>query len=58
MDIDINVVRSFVTLLSLVLFVGLMVWTWNRKQKAGFDEAEQLPFLEDDKLPSDASDKP
>jgi cytochrome c oxidase cbb3-type subunit IV len=58
MDFDINALRSAVTLVSLVLFIGLMAWTWNRKQKAGFDEAAQLPFVDDDKLPSDASDKP
>jgi cytochrome c oxidase cbb3-type subunit 4 len=48
MDFDINTLRSVVTLVSLLLFVGLMVWTWNRRRKEGFDEAAQLPFLTDD----------
>lgn len=50
MDMDINTLRSFITLLSLAMFIGLMVWTWNRRQKRGFDEAAQLPFLDDDQV--------
>jgi cytochrome c oxidase cbb3-type subunit 4 len=50
-DLDLNTWRSIITLVSLCLFVGLMVWTWNRRQKEAFDEAAQLPFLDDD-LPS------
>jgi len=57
MDVDINVWRSIVTLLSLVLFIGLMVWTWNRKRQSAFDEAAQLPFL-DDESPSDKTPRP
>lgn len=52
MDMDINTLRSFITLLSLAMFIGLMVWTWNRHQKRGFDEAAQLPFLDDDQAGS------
>ena len=57
MDVDINVWRSIITLLSLVLFIGLMVWTWNRKRQSAFDEAAQLPFL-DDESPSDNTPRP
>jgi cytochrome c oxidase cbb3-type subunit IV len=56
MELDINFWRSVVTLISLVLFLGLMVWTWNRRRVAAFDEAAQLPFLDAD-TPSDPSDK-
>jgi cytochrome c oxidase cbb3-type subunit IV len=55
MEMDINALRSFITLLSLAMFIGLMVWTWNRRQKRGFDEAAQLPFLDDDQVDSTAS---
>jgi cytochrome c oxidase cbb3-type subunit 4 len=51
-DIDINLLRSIITLVSLLMFVGLMVWTWNRRQKAAFDEAAQLPFLDEDQAVS------
>jgi cytochrome c oxidase cbb3-type subunit IV len=44
---DINVLRSAVTLVGFVLFVGILVWAWRPKQKARFDEAAQLPFQSD-----------
>mgnify|MGYP000996664828 CR=1 FL=1 len=48
MDFDVNAWRSFITLLSLVMFCALMVWTLNRHRKSAFDEAAQLPFANDD----------
>ena len=56
MDVDINFWRSVVTLVSLVLFLGLMVWTWNRRRLPAFDEAANLPFADAD-TPSEPSDK-
>ena len=41
---DLNFVRSAVTLLSLMSFVALMVWTWWPRQKAAMEAAAQLPF--------------
>ena len=41
---DVNTMRSLVTLAGLVLFLALVVWTWSRSRKAAFDEAAQLPF--------------
>jgi cytochrome c oxidase cbb3-type subunit IV len=41
---DVNDLRSGVTVISLVLFLALVVWTWSRSRKAAFDEAAQLPF--------------
>jgi cytochrome c oxidase cbb3-type subunit 4 len=41
---DINDVRSIVTVVSLVLFVGLMVHTWSRRRMADHAEAANLPF--------------
>lgn len=48
MSIDLNMLRSIVTVVSLVLFVALMVWTWSRHRKSGFDEAAQLPFMDEE----------
>jgi cytochrome c oxidase cbb3-type subunit IV len=56
MDVDINFWRSVVTLVSLVLFLALMVWTWNRRRLPAFDEAAHLPFMDAD-TSSDPSDK-
>jgi cytochrome c oxidase cbb3-type subunit 4 len=41
---DINDMRSIVTVISLVTFVGILVWAWSKKNKSDFDEAAHLPF--------------
>jgi cytochrome c oxidase cbb3-type subunit 4 len=41
---DINDIRSLVTLFSLALFIGLMVWTWMPSRKQAHDSAAHLPF--------------
>jgi cytochrome c oxidase cbb3-type subunit 4 len=41
---DVNDLRSFVTLVSLALFVGLMTWTWWPRRRSGYEEAARLPF--------------
>ncbi len=45
---DINDFRSLVTVLGLLCFLGICVWAWSKHAKAGFDEAAQLPFADDD----------
>jgi cytochrome c oxidase cbb3-type subunit 4 len=32
---------------SLLTFVGIVVWAWSKRNKANFDEAARLPFNED-----------
>ena len=44
---DVNDFRNGVTLLSFVLFGGIVKWAWSRRNKAGFDEAEMLPFIDE-----------
>lgn len=48
MDIDLGFWRSLVTLASLILFVGIVVWAYSRRNKSRFDEAARLPFEEED----------
>ena len=43
---DVNQLRIGVTVLSFVVFIGIAVWAWSRKNRAAFDEAAQLPFLD------------
>jgi len=45
---DINVLRSIVTVVFFVLFVGIVLWAYSDRSKAGFDQAARLPFDEDD----------
>ncbi|MCU0761949.1 MAG: cbb3-type cytochrome c oxidase subunit 3 [Hydrogenophaga sp.] len=44
---EINDLRSIVTVLSLACFLGIVVWAWSRKNKADFDEAARLPLHDD-----------
>jgi cytochrome c oxidase cbb3-type subunit 4 len=44
MNIDLNVLRSIVTVAAFLAFVGILVWAYRPSQKTKFDEAAQLPF--------------
>ena len=44
---DVNTLRSLVTVLSLLVFVGILVWTWSGRRTADFEEAASLPFKQD-----------
>ena len=45
---DVNDLRSAVTVISLLLFLALVAWTWSRSRRAAFEEAAQLPFQEEE----------
>ena len=47
LNLDLNDVRIGVTLLSFVLFGLIVRWAWSRRNKAAFDEAQQLPFVDE-----------
>lgn len=47
MDIDLNLLRSAVTVLSLIVFLGIVAWAWSRGQRERFDEAARLPLQDD-----------
>ncbi len=44
MDIDINTLRSVTTLVSFVVFVAILRWTWSKRRSDDFHEAANLPF--------------
>ena len=44
---DINILRSLVTLAGFVLFIGIALWAYRPSRKVAFDEAAQLPFITD-----------
>ncbi|HRN77501.1 cbb3-type cytochrome c oxidase subunit 3 [Ottowia sp.] len=44
---DINLLRSIATVLAFVVFIGIVVWAWSRRNKERFDEAARLPFEQD-----------
>ena len=45
---DVNDLRSAVTVLSMLVFVGIATWAWQRGQRERFDEAARLPFVDDE----------
>jgi len=47
MNIDINDIRAFFTVLVFACFIGVWIWAWSDKRKQAFDEAARLPFVED-----------
>ena len=48
---DINDVRSIVTVLVFLTFIGIVAWAWSGRRRAAFEEAANLPFSEDEPLP-------
>jgi cbb3-type cytochrome oxidase subunit 3 len=44
---DVNTLRIAVTVFSLVLFLALMVHTWNRRRRVDHEQAAMLPFMGD-----------
>ena len=46
---DINFIRGVITALSLVSFIGIVVWAYGSGRKQRFEEAANLPFSDDDR---------
>ncbi|WP_457337711.1 cbb3-type cytochrome oxidase subunit 3 [Rhizobacter sp. P5_C2] len=44
---DVNDLRSGVTVLSMLVFLGIAAWAWSQRNRSRFDEAAQLPFQHD-----------
>jgi cytochrome c oxidase cbb3-type subunit 4 len=45
---DINDIRSAVTVLGLALFLALVRWVWAARRRSAFDAAAMLPFEGDE----------
>ena len=45
---DINHLRAGITVFTMAVFLGIMVWAWNRQRRVAFDEAARLPFQDND----------
>ena len=45
---DINLLRSLITVLSLVAFLGIVLWAYGPGRRERFDEAARLPFADDE----------
>ncbi len=47
---DINDIRSLLTVLVFATFAGIVVWAYSGRRRAAFEEAANLPFTEDEAL--------
>ncbi len=47
MDIDLNLLRSAVTLVSMALFAAIVAWACSGRNAARFAQAAALPFGDD-----------
>ncbi|WP_090128774.1 cbb3-type cytochrome c oxidase subunit 3 [Limnohabitans sp. Rim11] len=45
---DINTLRSVVTVVTFLIFLGIVGWTLSKRRSADFEEAAKLPFGQDD----------
>jgi cytochrome c oxidase cbb3-type subunit 4 len=45
---DINDLRSIVTVAGLLCFLGIVWWAYGKSSKKDFEEAANLPFAEHD----------
>ena len=41
---DQNDLRAAITVLTLIVFIGIVIWAYSARQKHRFDEAAKLPF--------------
>ena len=44
---DINTLRIAATVACFIVFVGILVWAYSRRNKSAFDTAAQIPFTQD-----------
>jgi len=45
---DINTLRSILTVVAFATFIGIVLWAYSERSKAAFDQAALLPFEEED----------
>jgi cytochrome c oxidase cbb3-type subunit 4 len=45
---DMVMLRSVMTLVAFLVFLGIIAWAWSARRKPDFDEAARLPFDDED----------
>jgi len=43
---DVNTLRTLVTLASFIVFVAILIWVWRRRHTQDYKDAANLPFDE------------
>ncbi len=47
MDIDLNTLRQAVTVISFLVYGGIVWWAWSSSRNRDFEQAAALPFEAD-----------
>jgi len=47
MEFDINTLRSLATVVSFLMFIGIIAWAYSGRKAADFEQAAKLPFEQD-----------
>lgn len=45
---DVNILRSIITVVCFVAFIGIVFWAYSGRQRERFDQAANLPFADND----------
>jgi cytochrome c oxidase cbb3-type subunit 4 len=53
---DQGTVQGIGTLLAMIAFLGVCWWAFSKHKKKDFEEAAQLPFVDEDKEPASQED--
>jgi cytochrome c oxidase cbb3-type subunit 4 len=48
MTLDINDIRAVLTLVSLLAFLGIVIWAYSARRRAGFEAAAQAVLDDND----------
>ncbi len=54
---DYSLIQIVWTIVVMVVFVGIVVWAYSDKRRQRFEEAAQIPFIEDSPAPSEKNSK-
>jgi len=46
--VDIDALRSLITVLAFLTFLGIVLWAYSGRTRGRFEEAARLPFAEDE----------
>ncbi|WP_230408955.1 cbb3-type cytochrome oxidase subunit 3 [Zooshikella harenae] len=53
--IDINTLRGLATVFAMIAFLAVCFWAYSSKRKKQFDEAANLPFMDEFASPNSAN---
>ena len=54
-NLDINVVRGFMTVAWMLMFLGIVWWAFHPRSRTNFEQAANLPFADEGAQSADAS---